>query len=676
MLLAADMPLGTDPVDLPGVDGGEGAAGAEVAPAEANRGRRPGRDPDTLRQDPEAVYSIDGTGNNLENPELGSTGQQLQRLASVEYADEISEPAGEDRVSPRVISNAVVAQSELDPNRRGLTDLVWIWGQFIDHDIDLTHSNVDEDGNPLEPLPIEVPLGDAFFDPFGTGEETIDFNRSEYSPETGDSVENPRQQINEITAFLDGSVVYGSDTERAEALRTFEGGRLRTSAGDLLPFNDLGLENAGGTSDSLFLAGDVRANENVALTAMHTLWVREHNRLADRIAARDPSLTDEQIFQRARTMVIAQIQAITFNEFLPALLGRNAVSEYAGYDPTVNPDIANVFSTAAYRFGHSMLSPELLRLDNNGNVIEDGNLSLRDAFFAPDEIQENGIDSLLLGAANQRAQEIDNQIVDDVRNFLFGPPGAGGFDLASLNIQRGRDHGLADYNQVRIDVGLESVASFEEITSDPELAATLRELYGDVNNIDAWVGGLAEDHVRGSSMGELFQTVLVDQFERLRDGDRFWYQNIFEGRELRRIENTTLADVIRRNTDVRGLQRNVLFDETLRDDRPRPRLADNELQTPNDRPPRGAPEVNAQPLPAPSVDQMALATQDIVPPPDEMPVQNGGGRPTRGRGDGPPTQPAGELTDDGLFGASDANDNGLAANRAVDEFFARLGNPA
>jgi hypothetical protein len=241
------------------------------------------------------------------------------------------------------------------------------------------------------------------------------------------------------------------------------------------------------------------------------------------------------------------------------LLGENAICDYAGYNASVDPSISNIFSTASYRYGHSSLSSELLRLDNYGSTADEGNLALLDAFFAPGEIVDNGIDSLLLGATVQVANEIDTQIVDDVRNFLFGSPGEGGFDLASLNIQRGRDHGLADYNQAREDFGLERVADFSQITSDPELAAKLEDLYGDVDNIDAWVGGLAEDHVAGSSMGELNRTVIVDQFEQLRNGDRLWYENVFSGRELHEIDNTTLADVIERNTDVSDLQENVFF---------------------------------------------------------------------------------------------------------------------
>ncbi|QDT40801.1 peroxidase [Gimesia alba] len=493
--------------------------------------------------------SIDGTGNNIDNPELGSVGTQLIRLAEADYGDGLSTPGGEDRPSAREISNVIAAVDSYETNDRYLTDILWVWGQFIDHDITLTEAAHDEDGNPLESFPIDVPTGDPFFDPDGSGDDVIGLNRSAFELDEN----GVRQQINQITAFIDGSGIYGSDEELAAELRTFVGGQLKTSDGDLLPYGD----------DGFFQAGDIRANENVALTSMHTIWVREHNRIASELADENPDLTDEELYQQARQIVIGELQAITFNEFLPALFGTGVVSEYMGYEPSVDPSIANEFSNAAYRFGHTMLSSELLRLDETGNVADEGNIALLNAFFNPGELEENGVDSLLRGATVNVAQEIDNELVDDVRNFLFGPPGAGGFDLASLNIQRGRDHGLADYNSTRVALGLPAVESFSDISSNPEVAAKLEALYGTVDNIDLWVGGLAEDHLPGSSMGETFTAIIVDQFERLRDGDRFWYENVFSGAALKEIDGTTLADVIERNSDVSGLQENVFFAPTV-----------------------------------------------------------------------------------------------------------------
>lgn len=324
---------------------------------------------------------------------------------------------------------------------------------------------------------------------------------------------------------------------------------MKTSDGNLLPLDDEGF----------FLAGDVRANEQVGLTAMHTLFVREHNRIADRLAILNPVLSDEQIYVRARQRVTGILQSITYNEFLPALMGPRGLSPYRGYNPAVFPNISNTFSTAAYRFGHTMLNPEILMLENDGSVSPSGNLPLRDAFFNPAHIRAHGIDPFVKGLATQQAQEIDTKIVDDVRNFLFGPPGAGGFDLASLNIQRGRDHGLADFNSIRDRLGLRKYRSFAEVTSDVGTRIELSDAYDSVNDIDAWVGFLAEEHLSGASVGETLHAMLKQQFEALRDGDRFWYENDFKGRDLETIRNTKLIHIINRNSGAKGLRANVFF---------------------------------------------------------------------------------------------------------------------
>jgi hypothetical protein len=521
-----------------------------------------------------AVRSIDGTGNNLAHPDWGSTGEQLLRVAPAQYAAGVSAPAGATRPSARAVSNAVAAHVAADTtDDHDLSAYVYVWGQFLDHDLDLTGA-----ANPAQPFNIAVPAGDRSFDPAGTGTQAIPLNRSAFDPTTGTSTANPRQQINQITAWIDGSMIYGSDATRAAALRTFSGGKLKvqsTAVGDLPPLNTAGLPNANDAhrapDNQLFLAGDIRANENVELTAMQTLFVREHNRLTDQLAKANPGLSDEEIYQRARALVIAEIQSITYNEWLPALLGPGALPPYRGYNPNVNPDIANEFSTAAFRL-HTQVNDDVEFFDNNGRPITfsyvddqghtiavDGEVSLADAFFNPTQFKQTGVNGMLKYAASTLAETMDNQLVDSLRNFLFGPPGAGGLDLAALNVQRGRDHGLADYNTTRAAYGLPRVTSFAQITSDPVLQQKLNDLYGNVNNIDLWVGAMAEDHVRGSSVGPLVRRIIADQFERLRDGDRFWFERTFSGAQLAQLEHTTLADVIERNTGVRGLQDDVFI---------------------------------------------------------------------------------------------------------------------
>lgn len=496
--------------------------------------------------------SISGIGNNPGDPGMGEAHTPLNRMTPAQFSDGRSAPAGAERPSARQISNVVSAQTQSMPNARGASDFLWQWGQFLDHDLSLS-----PEGSPAEAMPIPVPPGDPQFDATATGAAELPFHRSLFENLGGSA--GLREQINTLTAFIDASNVYGSDPDRALALRSRDGsGRLRTSAGELLPHNSDGLPNAPRADDAtMFLAGDVRANEQLGLTAMHVLFLREHNRLADQIAAADPTLSGRDIYLRARALVGAMMQRITYSEFLPLLLGPDALSPYQGYSPLVDARLMNEFSTVAYRFGHSLVSAQLRRVDAAGATIAQGDLPLRDAFFAPQRLRdEGGIEPLLRGLALQPAQSLDPMIVDDLRNFLFGPPQAGGLDLAALNIQRGRDHGLPSYNGLRRALGLAAMARFEDITADQPMQQRLASAYGSVERIDPWVGGLAEDRFGDAMVGELFYTILRSQFERLRDGDRFWYQNDevvqFTPAERAQIEATTLARVIRDNTTIAG----------------------------------------------------------------------------------------------------------------------------
>lgn len=503
--------------------------------------------------------AIDGFGNNTENPDWGTPDTQLLRRTSVEYADGISEPAGgadgSGRPNPRELSNAIVTQKTDIFNDRGLTNFVFQWGQFIDHDLSLT-----EEAHPIDDFHIDVPEDDPEMFPGGF----VPLLRSRFDTETGTGLENPRQQINQITSFIDASMVYGSDVDRSLAIRSLEGGKLKTSEGELLPFNEEELYNAAPPpfeADEYYLAGDIRANEQPGLTSLHTLFLREHNRLAGEIASADfpeddlsDAGVDETIYQRARQMVGGLVQSITYNEFLPALLGPSGVDPYGGYDAEVNPGIANIFSAAMYRVGHTMLPNDLMMLADDGGPTSSGqdSIPLADTFFQPQVLQDYGIEPFLKGLSVQLAQEIDTQVVDSVRNMLFDPPAQ--FDLAAINIQRGRDHGLPDYNQARVDVGLEPKSRFGEIT-DRQTARKLARAYDrDINNIDVWLGAIAERHIDGGSVGELMQTVLVDQFSRVRDGDSYYFENTLAGEQLRSVQQTRLADIVARNTALTSLQ--------------------------------------------------------------------------------------------------------------------------
>jgi len=521
---------------------------------------------------------VTGNGNNVANPTWGNAGENLIRdltmpnddVALSNYGDGLSTPAGTSRPSARVISNAIFDQSFSVPDPSGTTDLFWVWGQFVDHDIDLTGG-----ASPSEPFDIPVPLGDPVFDPMNTGINVISMSRSLHDLATGTAVSNPRQQINEITSYHDASNIYGSDLIRANNLRFGMDGKLNVTQSneipestDLLPLNIVGEDNANAgpiPAAQLFLAGDVRANEQAALTALHTLFVREHNRLAAEIQSNNPGWNDERIYQEAKLLVEGELQWITYNEFLTVLLGPNFTPDPFAYDPLIKAQIANEFSTEAYRYGHDAISSEVERIDpDTGNEFIDGNgighLSLVQAFFNPNWIKDNGIDEILLGVSLSPGEKIDHLMVDELRNLLFGPPGSPGLDLAALDIQRGRDHGIPDYNAVRVAYGLAPVVFFSDITSDVALQQTLETQYGTVDNIDLWVGGLSEDLANGSMLGELFSTIIKLQFETIRDGDRLYYENRGLSQEqLNIIEDSYLSDVIMRNTKISSMQDNVFL---------------------------------------------------------------------------------------------------------------------
>ncbi|MEO1436875.1 MAG: peroxidase family protein [Bacteroidota bacterium] len=516
--------------------------------------------------------SLDGHGNNQTNPDWGAAEEGFQRVTGNNFGDGISTPGGSDRPNARDISNMVGAQEIFMPNEKGLSDFVWTWGQFIDHDVNLN------DDHPTETFPIDVPAGDPAFDPASSGTVQIPMKRSEFDPTTGvGSI--PRKHINEITAFIDGSAVYGVEDDRLVWMRSGVDGKLKVSTGNLLPFNTSDGEfgssedfNAPfmvvepvGSLDKFFIAGDIRANEQPTLAAMHTLWVREHNRLCDEFKAANPGWDDETLFQKSRKMVGAYIQAITYEEWLPAM--GVVLNDYQGYDPSVDASIFNVFSAAAYRLGHTLVNGRLLRFEPNGDTLSFGTVNLRDAFFEPTILlNEDGLEPFFRGLAVQEAQRVDPRIMTDLRDFLFGPPGAGGLDLLSINIQRARERGVVDFNSARQDFGLAPHGDFADFISDVEIHDALFAAYGgDVSKIDPWVGFMAEDHVNDAIFGESLITVLKAQFEALRDGDRYYYENdqALTFAEKSDIQSTRLSDIILRNTTIDSIQTNVFFAEPL-----------------------------------------------------------------------------------------------------------------
>ncbi len=512
-----------------------------------------------------------GWGNNVDHPEWGSNHSMLQSNTTVAFANGFNSPAAPQRANPRLISNYLMSQPNVLPSKEGLSDYVWAFGQFIDHDITLVFNNS------AEFFPITINFPDPIFNPGGALPNAfIPMTRSAQVPGTGTEMGNPRRYANEISSFVDGSAVYGRDSIYADWLRTHVDGKMKMSSGNNLPFNTIDgelnspqdpaaplIDNATKQFSKLFVGGDIRANENIFLTALHTLFVREHNTQCDRVKREHPSWNDEQIYQHVRKIIGGTIQAILFEEWLPTL--GVELPAYSGYHSSVNPGIFNVFSAAAYRLGHTLLSSNLHRSNNLGGTIPKGDILLRDAFFNPMAIvNDGGVNPLLKGMAHQMQQEFDGKVIDDVRNFLFGGPGSGGMDLAAINMQRGRDRGLADFNTIRADFGFPKYASFLEMTGNEELSNFLKVAYVTVNDVDPWVGFLVEKKQAGSIFGETLIKIMVDQFSAMRDGDRFYYENDEDltTEEKIIIKGTRMYDVVMRNTDITVLQKNLFVMES------------------------------------------------------------------------------------------------------------------
>jgi Ca2+-binding RTX toxin-like protein len=482
-----------------------------------------------------AYRSADGSGNNKSDTTLNAAGTEFGRIGPAHFADGISEPLGGN--NPRTISNLVVGAGDADvANPEGVSAFMYAWGQFIDHDMTLTRS----DG--VNHIDIAIPAGDAIL-PAGS---TISMTRAVIDPTTGTDAAHPAMAVNSNTAWLDASMVYGSSAATAASLRTADG-HMKTSEGNNLPI-----------ANGMVVAGDGRAAENPALTALQTLFLREHNYQVDKLHKEHPSWSGDKLYDHARAIVSAEIANITYSEFLPNLLGKNALTPYDGYDANVDPHLTLEFVAAAFRFGHSIVSGETEGLAENGEVIAGSEEDLKDVFFQPaaNFIDNGGADGQLRHLAADPSQALDARIVDDLRNFLVDPPAA--MDLAAINIQRARDLGLGSLNETREALGLDPYTDFNQITDDPETLAGLQAAYGNVNNVGLWTGGLSENHVPGALVGETFQTIMTMQFEALRDGDRFWFENQgFDAKTLAQIKDTTLADVILRNTDTQHIQDDV-----------------------------------------------------------------------------------------------------------------------
>ncbi|XP_064379561.1 myeloperoxidase-like isoform X1 [Dromaius novaehollandiae] len=538
--------------------------------------------------------TITGKCNNRRNPSLGASNTALVRWLPAEYEDGVSLPRGwteGKRFSGfplplvRKVSNEIVRfppeQLKLDQQR----SLMFMqWGQFIDHDLSFsphTPARVSFSGKvdcetscAKQPpcFPIKIPPNDPRIK---NTKDCIPFFRS--APAC-DSSKGIREQINALTSFLDASMVYGSEVPLANRLRDWTNqlglmavNKNFTDRGmAFMPFDKLQKDPCLIVSrkDKIpcFIAGDSRANEMLELASMHTLFLREHNRLARGLKRLNPHWNGEKIYQEARKILGAMVQIITYRDYLPLLLGthfQRMIPCYQGYKDSVDPRVSNVF-TLAFRFAHASVPPFVDRLNKSYKPIGP-KIQLSKTFFAVWRIvKEGGIDPFLRSLMVNQAKLMTQQqmVVDELRDRMFEQVERIGLDLPALNMQRCRDHGLPGYSSWRQFCRLSkphNLNTLARVLKNRSLARKFMQLYGTPKNIDIWIGSLAEPFVNGGRVGPLMACIIGTQFRNLRDGDRFWWENkgIFTPQQRSSLAKISLSQIICDNTHISKVSRNI-----------------------------------------------------------------------------------------------------------------------
>ncbi|XP_031418173.2 dual oxidase 2 [Clupea harengus] len=543
----------------------------------------------TLRSNSESnvgweIQRYDGWYNNLASHSRGAAGEPLMRLLPARYSDGVYQARGEPQLpNPRRVSNVAMRGPSGLPSSRNQTVLSLFFGYHVVSEV----LESRQPGCPPEFMHIPIPEGDPVFHWNATPAPLLRFQRAHWDHDTGKSPNNPRTQVNHVSSWIDGSSVYGSSSSGADTLRSFSLGLLASGSEWNLP-----RKSGGGnlmwcapnpsTSETgpggLYELGNAWANENAFTLAEGVVWFRYHNYLASQLHHVHPAWSDEQLFQGARKRLIATLQNVAFHEWLPSYLGKS-LPPYQGYKNSVDPGISPEFAAAAIRFGLTM-APSGVYMRNRSChyrevVSSDGSTSqamrLCNSFWNrhnPNLRTAEDVDELILGMSSQLAEREDNIIVEDLRDYMYGPLRFSRSDAVAMTIQRGRDFGLPSYSEVREALNLLPLDTWADINpqlnqSHPQLFRELSDLYGnDVSRLELFPGGLLES-VDGP--GPVFTALISDQFQRIRNGDRFWFENkqnkLFTEEEILSIRNTTYYDVIIAVTSAEfgDIQKDVFF---------------------------------------------------------------------------------------------------------------------
>lgn len=559
----------------------------------------------SIECDPDFPYrSLNGSCNNLNNLWWGKAETPYKRYIEPDYADKINEP----RVSidgtelPNVYELSCSVHREAHEIEPFITHIFMQWGQIVSHDISSLSLTTDDERSistcdscvrtsKCMPIHIRENVTCGCINQMRHG--CLEFLRS--SAAFGDLAcgEVRREQLNLQTHYLDASIVYGIIESDLAPLREGRGRfKLQPRRGLLPPDMTPNPSDCIDFTDQrrCFLAGDNRVNQNPGLQLLQTVLVREHNRIADILGALNPKWDDRTVFEEARRVVIAQVQHITYNEYVPILLSENVARQMGlmplqgteqtnNYDPTVDPRTSNEFAAGAGRFGHSMIRSIYSRADRDYQTI--GSFMLRNQFFRShmfyDDDTNGGLESVARGFLKDPSMKVDRWFTEDVSRHLFETGDEFGrpfhFDLVSVNIQRGRDHGLPAYVKFREFCRLTPVQSWDDMRKfvHSDAVDVFMSLYKFVEDVDMYSAGLAEFKQNGALIGPTFTCILSRQFRDLKLGDRFWYETSqspasFTQGQLSEIRKMSLSKLLCRNLkDTPRIQPRAMISSKLKE---------------------------------------------------------------------------------------------------------------
>lgn len=529
---------------------------------------------------------IDGSCNNLLKPWIGKSETPYKRYTNPAYDDRFGIPRTRARnggllPNVREISRQLCNENNIVDNH--FTHMTAFFGQFITHDLSMGGVSAATNGGGLDCncnngdpncFSVRMPLNE-----FRLKTSCMKMTRSSAAFSSPSCATSHREQLNLMTHFLDLTTVYGPNDGRANQLRERRGGLLKASSGVM---GRQCLQHQAGCQQGQcqFQAGETRLNENLPLISIQTLFLREHNRLAGELSRFNPSWNDERLFNEARKILIAEYHNIIYNEYLPQVVGWNTAAQFgilpntngqytSDYDTNVDPSVSNEFATAAFRFGHTLVRSTMGRFDRN-NLIQSNTLNLSDTMFKAGEAynqQAGGIESIFRSLINDPPSRFDLSIADTLQNHLF-ESGNSVFDLAALNLNRGRDHGIPSYNDFRALCGFPRASKFSDFGDfiKPFNIAKLQRVYSHVDDVDFYVGGLSEEPQNGVLVGSTFACIIANQFKDFKKGDRFYYENgpqnsptAFNPGQLREIKKSSLASMICKNYDLNFVQPNCFL---------------------------------------------------------------------------------------------------------------------